>query len=349
MSDDKAMRLHVELVPRTTWGKNVRRVVSNETWKDLRRQIGIYDMPCAICKSRTPRGESLHLHEQWTYDDAAKVQKLTDLVALCRRCHEVKHIGRAWKVGDGPAAMEHLRKTNGWTACEANKYCDQMMEQWWTRSESQWSIDISFLERLVAPSRIHPEWLDRSTVRPSDPLEAREWALDVLNSDALVVDTETTGLAKNRRAEIIEVAIVDASGCTVLDTLIRPRYRMPKRTVRINGITGDAVINAPGFPDAFGDIRRILDGRRVVAYKSEFERTMFEKVCDMHDLERLDCRWECAMWAYYFYSGSSGRFPRLPNGTHRARADCLAIVDLLNEMAQGRGRYYGRSDLRSNE
>ena len=40
---------------------------------------------------RQPGRVSLQCHEEWAYDDETLVQKLTGLVALCSRCHLVKH------------------------------------------------------------------------------------------------------------------------------------------------------------------------------------------------------------------------------------------------------------------
>ncbi|MEJ7872263.1 MAG: hypothetical protein WKF67_08375 [Rubrobacteraceae bacterium] len=40
---------------------------------------------------RRPRKVRLECHEEWEYDEATGVQRLSGLVALCTRCHQVKH------------------------------------------------------------------------------------------------------------------------------------------------------------------------------------------------------------------------------------------------------------------
>ena len=71
------------------WGKNVRKVVSQQTWKYLRHEFDLDHGKCKICK-RKDREETLHLHEEWRYEDDTKTQRLVALVPLCQFCHEVK-------------------------------------------------------------------------------------------------------------------------------------------------------------------------------------------------------------------------------------------------------------------
>jgi len=59
---------------------------------------------------RQPGRVSLHCHEEWEYDDAIRVQKLANLVALCSRCHLVKH----WYVASTKRGRDgQLRKGGG--------------------------------------------------------------------------------------------------------------------------------------------------------------------------------------------------------------------------------------------
>ncbi len=63
-------------------------------------------------------------------------------------------------------------------------------------------------------------------------MEGREiaiaWANGIVSRrDVLYLDTETTGLGS--QAEIVEIAVVDGAGRTVLNRLVRPTSPIPPR------------------------------------------------------------------------------------------------------------------------
>jgi DNA polymerase-3 subunit epsilon len=61
----------------------------------------------------------------------------------------------------------------------------------------------------------------------------------------VVLDAETTGLNASND-EIIEIAIIDDQGLTLIDTLIRPtRNKRWAETQSIHGITPENVLGAP--------------------------------------------------------------------------------------------------------
>jgi len=66
-------------------------------------------------------------------------------------------------------------------------------------------------------------------------------------TDILVLDTETTGLGDH--AEIIEIGIINGSGETVMNTLVKPNTAVPATATAIHGITDDDLLNAPSFTE----------------------------------------------------------------------------------------------------
>lgn len=54
------------------------------------------------------------------------------------------------------------------------------------------------------------------TRREAISQQARAW----LGANALILDTETTGLEEH--AEIVEIAVIDYTGAVLLETLVRP-------------------------------------------------------------------------------------------------------------------------------
>ncbi|HEV3470862.1 MAG TPA: HNH endonuclease [Pyrinomonadaceae bacterium] len=140
--------LTVELVPRSAWFKNVRSHVSREEWERLKRiTFGRAGYACEVCGGRGARWP-VECHEVFAYDDERRVQKLLRLVALCPRCHEVKHIGLAGVRGRRREAVAHLARVNGWSEEDAETYLEVCFETWHRRSCHEWRLDLSLLEQF---------------------------------------------------------------------------------------------------------------------------------------------------------------------------------------------------------
>ena len=141
-------RLAVELVPSTAWWSNVRSNVTRREWEIcklfVRRRS---DDHCEICGGQGSR-HSVECHEIWHYDDERQIQTLVGLIALCPRCHEVKHIGRALALGNWSRALTHLATVNGWSIEHADRYVALQLEIHALRSTHQWALDISYLNKL---------------------------------------------------------------------------------------------------------------------------------------------------------------------------------------------------------
>lgn len=86
---------------------------------------------------------TLDCHEVWEYKD--NIQKLINLEALCKRCHEVKHFGLAEIKGRRQQALKHLIKINNISEKEAEQYIKSESDLWAKRSKQNWKLDISFL------------------------------------------------------------------------------------------------------------------------------------------------------------------------------------------------------------
>lgn len=141
-------RLSVELVPATCWYTNVRSNVSRADWEKCKRFVKERSGErCEICGGRGRR-YPVDCHEIWEYDEDTLTQRLVDLIALCPSCHEVKHLGRAMRIGNGNRAVAHLMKVNGWSESRAEQYCMLVFQIWQMRSAYEWRLDISFLETL---------------------------------------------------------------------------------------------------------------------------------------------------------------------------------------------------------
>ena len=137
--------LLLELVPSSSWGANLRSELPKKEWDRLRKSVyARSEGRCEVCGG----SGSLHpveAHERWSYDDGTRVQKLLGIEALCPRCHECRHLGRAINVGNGRRALAHLRKVNGWTKKEVDSHVEKAFETWERRSRESWTLDLTWL------------------------------------------------------------------------------------------------------------------------------------------------------------------------------------------------------------
>lgn len=142
--------LTIELVPKSSWYRNVRSNVSREEWDRLRKiAASRAGHVCEICGGRG-RKWPVECHEVFAYDDEQHIQKLVRLIALCPSCHEVKHIGLASVRGKYYTALSHLARVNNWSTEDARHYVEACFEQWSRRSRHEWKLDLSYLEQFEA-------------------------------------------------------------------------------------------------------------------------------------------------------------------------------------------------------
>lgn len=148
--------LVVDLVPASCWASNVRTVMSPSDWDHckwfVRRRSGDR---CEVCGGRGPKWP-VECHEIWTYING--VQRLEGLVALCPDCHEVKHFGRAERMGRAQDALCHLMNVNRWSEDQAVAYLESAFALWRERSEVSWDLDLSWLEELgITPVNVRSQ------------------------------------------------------------------------------------------------------------------------------------------------------------------------------------------------
>lgn len=327
--------LTIEMIPKSCWGQNLRKVVSIETWRMLKDKIyyeSALDGKCMVCGGELPY--DWELHEVWRFDRNTKTQRLVGLLALCQDCHTVKHFGLAAKQGKAKDAIRHLRAVNGWSEDQVLEHVSSVTGEWEINSTVNYSLDVSYAEGWIPKTRIHMKWLEEKKGIPSNRHEATEWAKKILHdNNFLLVDTETTGLLTKKRAEVIELSIVSSKQEVMFDSLIKPKYKIPKRITEYNGISNEKVDGYPTFDEFHEEISEIINGSRLVAFNSKFDQEMLNRTCDLYKLPRFESQWECALKAYRAYCD----FPRsgchLPMASHNSLEDCLATMRLIFVMA----------------
>lgn len=173
---------------------------------------------------------------------------------------------------------------------------------------------------------------------------------DVIASENfLILDTETTGL---NDGEIVQIAILNPTGETVLDTLVKPYRGIPEDARRIHGISLEMTANAPHWNDLVPHIYNLLQGRDVVVYNADYDRKMFYQSTEKAGIVKINWKvvanWWCAMDAYAKFWGEwddyhgSYRWQRLSNAAqqqaieikdaHSALGDCLMTLAVIRAM-----------------
>lgn len=170
--------------------------------------------------------------------------------------------------------------------------------------------------------------------------------------DFIILDTETTGL---HDGEIVQIAIINSKGETLLNSHVKPAQAIPSESTRIHGITDDMVKDAPTWIDLLPKIKQILDGQLLVVYNAVYDRKMMHKTAERHDLPKIEwkeiAQWHCAMEAFAEFYGDwndyhgSYRWQRLTVAArhcrvtvadaHDAHGDCLMTLGVVRHMLEG--------------
>lgn len=141
------MKLTIELVPSTVWFKNLRSELSDKEWDILRKEsYKKSNYKCEVCSGVGPKWP-VECHEVWEYDEENNIQTLINLISLCDKCHQVKHIGLAEMQGYYEDAKKHLSKINNMTLDEANDYITKCFAVWKKRSLKEWTINLDWLKK----------------------------------------------------------------------------------------------------------------------------------------------------------------------------------------------------------
>ena len=142
------LKLTIDLLPKGAWDTNLSKTLPQKEWDTLRHAA--YERAnnkCSCCKKA---GEQLEAHEVWNFDIPSKTQTLTDISALCKNCHLVKHMRHTTMIGLDKAAKEHFLKVNN---CSPNEFASHFLEAeilFNERSEiDKWNMDTSILEKFT--------------------------------------------------------------------------------------------------------------------------------------------------------------------------------------------------------
>ncbi len=137
-------KLNFELVPDGCWYSNLRSLLKPEEWDRVRRAAyARADGRCMICGRPVSR---LEAHERWAYDEERATQRLTDVVAVCKDCHAVIHIGRTQLMGKEKEASDWFCKVNDCSYAEYRAALGKANEEHRRRNRvGEWKLDLEWL------------------------------------------------------------------------------------------------------------------------------------------------------------------------------------------------------------
>jgi hypothetical protein len=140
------MKLTIELIPKTSFYNNLRSIVTGAEWEFIRQgTIKNANNICEVCGGKSIN-RGLDCHEVWSFNDISHVQKLEKVIALCEKCHEVKHIGLAQVKGNFSRARKHFKEINNLSELATEDLIVEAFTTWETRSKHKWQLDITILK-----------------------------------------------------------------------------------------------------------------------------------------------------------------------------------------------------------
>ncbi len=144
------MKLEIELVPKTSWWNNLRKNLPKSEWDKIRKKTySDYNHRCGICGDHS----RMNCHEIWNYSDETHIQRLDGFIALCTRCHHVKHIGFARILAnqgrlDYDKIVEHFMRVNDCSENDFLTHRTKAFQIWEERSQYKWDIDLADFQYL---------------------------------------------------------------------------------------------------------------------------------------------------------------------------------------------------------
>ena len=179
-----------------------------------------------------------------------------------------------------------------------------------------------------------------------------ELAKQLIEEKSLFLDTETTGLGLTD--EITEIAVINNTGDTLLDTLIKPTIPIPTEATIIHGISNKDVVNAPSFADVLPTLQSVLNNQIIIIYNASYDVRMLEQSARTYNLDiDLSSNIHCAMEMFAEFYGDwddyhqSYRWYKLeyaakecgismPKNLHRARTDAELARQIITFIANSK-------------
>jgi DNA polymerase-3 subunit epsilon len=180
------------------------------------------------------------------------------------------------------------------------------------------------------------------------------WARQILETDFVVLDTETTGLDYDDEA--VSIGLVSKAGDVLLDTLLCHEKRCGARALEVHGITWEMTRAAPKFVEIAPRFYELVGQRDIVAYNVGYDMRIISQMVDRYGIEPANSGYFPGRtvhdvmgafaqfygdWNDYHYSYTwkkltfaARHFGIETGGAHGAAGDALMTLRVIEAMAR---------------
>lgn len=140
------LKLSINLLPKGAWNNDFSKTLSKKDWDKLRQfALKRANGRCEICGYKT---DDLDVHEEWDFNVIKKTQTLKKVIAICSRCHGVKHFKNSVRLGFGEQAQKHFLKVNNCSEMQFASHLNKALLEFKERNKIfRWKI-IADLEKF---------------------------------------------------------------------------------------------------------------------------------------------------------------------------------------------------------
>ena len=132
------------------------------------------------------------------------------------------------------------------------------------------------------------EWDDAFPNYAADRDAAIRWARQVLTTDFVVLDTETTGL--DHDDEAVSIGVVSKAGVILLNTLLCHEKPCGPRALAVHQVTWEATRGAPNIASIYEDLLDLLTVQPVIGYNAVFDQRIIQQTLARYGL--FSIHWE---------------------------------------------------------